>query len=58
MGFECRTEFEIGGKKMKEKKYAAIVLAAGKGARMDSAVPKQYLELEGKPILYYSLLAF
>lgn len=43
---------------MKEKKYAAIVLAAGKGARMDSAVPKQYLELEGKPILYYSLLAF
>lgn len=43
---------------MTKKKYAAIVLAAGKGARMDSTVPKQYLELEGKPILYYSLLAF
>lgn len=43
---------------MAEKKYAAIVLSAGKGTRMNSAVPKQYLMLEGKPVLYYSLLAF
>lgn len=40
------------------KKYTAIVLAAGKGSRMQSAVPKQYLELCGKPVLYYSLAAF
>lgn len=43
---------------MNGKKYAAIILSAGKGARMNSAVPKQYLKLEEKPVLYYSLLAF
>lgn len=36
----------------------AIVLAAGKGSRMGTAVQKQYLEIEGKPVLYYSLEAF
>lgn len=40
------------------KKHTAIVLAAGKGSRMQSVVPKQYLELCGKPVLYYSLAAF
>lgn len=40
------------------KKHTAIVLAAGKGSRMQNAVPKQYLELCGKPVLYYSLAAF
>lgn len=38
--------------------YTAIVLAAGKGKRMKTKVSKQFLELNGKPILYYSLLAF
>ncbi|MDE6531805.1 MAG: 2-C-methyl-D-erythritol 4-phosphate cytidylyltransferase [Lachnospiraceae bacterium] len=33
----------------------AIVLAAGKGKRMNADRPKQYLLLDGKPILYYSL---
>jgi 2-C-methyl-D-erythritol 4-phosphate cytidylyltransferase len=41
-----------------EKKCIAIVLAAGKGKRMKSAVQKQFLELQGKPILYYSLNQF
>lgn len=39
-------------------KTIAIVLAAGKGNRMKSDVPKQYMELEGHPILYYSLKVF
>ncbi|GFI30612.1 2-C-methyl-D-erythritol 4-phosphate cytidylyltransferase [Lachnospiraceae bacterium] len=43
---------------MKGKKYAAVVLSAGKGTRMNSSVPKQYLLLEGKPVLYYALQAF
>lgn len=37
---------------------AGIVLAGGKGSRMESDVPKQYMELLGKPLLYYSLKAF
>lgn len=36
----------------------AIVLSAGKGTRMNSAVAKQYLELKGRPVLYYPLKAF
>lgn len=43
---------------MRLDKTAAIILAAGSGKRMQSNVPKQYLELGGKPILYYSLKAF
>ena len=38
-----------------EKKHVAIVLAAGKGSRMGSDIPKQFLEIAGKPVLYYSL---
>lgn len=36
----------------------AIVLAAGRGSRMGTTVQKQYLDLQGKPVLYYSLKAF
>ena len=39
------------------KKYAVIV-AGGKGVRMGSAVPKQFLPLNGQPILYHTLKAF
>lgn len=38
-------------------KYAVIV-AGGKGVRMGNAIPKQFLPLVGKPILYYTLKAF
>ena len=58
MGFECRAEFKVRRAVMQGKRYAAIVLSAGKGTRMNHAVPKQYLMLEGNPVLYYSLLAF
>lgn len=43
---------------MKHTKIAAIVLAAGQGKRMESDIPKQYLLLQDKPILYYSLKQF
>ena len=40
------------------EKHTAIVLAAGKGKRMNSAVQKQYLLIHGKPVLFYSLNVF
>lgn len=39
-------------------KHIAIVLAAGRGKRMNSAVAKQYLLLRDKPVLYYALKQF
>lgn len=45
-------------KKRRETKCTAVVLAAGSGRRMGTAVQKQYLELEGKPVLYYCLDVF
>ena len=41
-----------------KKHTIAIVLAAGQGKRMNSSVPKQYLLIKEKPILYYTLKAF
>lgn len=41
-----------------KKHCTAIVLAAGQGKRMGTKVQKQYIELEGKPIIYYTLKAF
>lgn len=40
------------------EKIGAIVLAGGKGSRMKSSVPKQYMEIAGYPVLYYALKAF
>lgn len=39
------------------RKYAVIV-AGGKGIRMGSAVPKQFLPLQGKPLLCHAVEAF
>lgn len=39
-------------------KYSAIVLSAGRGTRMKSDTPKQYLDLNGYPVIYHSLKAF
>lgn len=39
------------------KKYAVIV-AGGSGQRMGAAIPKQFLLLQGKPLLWYSVQTF
>ncbi|MCR5101710.1 MAG: 2-C-methyl-D-erythritol 4-phosphate cytidylyltransferase [Butyrivibrio sp.] len=39
-------------------KAAAIVLSAGSGSRMKSNIKKQYMEIEGKPLIYYALHVF
>lgn len=39
-------------------KVVSIVLAGGKGKRMGADVSKQFIEINGKPIIYYTLKAF
>jgi len=39
------------------KKYAVIV-AGGSGTRMGNAIPKQFLLLKGKPVLWYTIDSF
>ena len=36
----------------------AIIVAAGTGRRMNSSVKKQYMEISGHPVLYYTIKAF
>lgn len=38
--------------------YTAIVLAAGRGSRMNGGVRKQYMQIDGRPVLFYALRAF
>ena len=40
------------------ERAVGIVLAAGQGRRMNSRIAKQYLLMDGKPILAYALKAF
>jgi 2-C-methyl-D-erythritol 4-phosphate cytidylyltransferase len=44
--------------KQKMKRYFALIPAAGVGARMAAASPKQYLPLNGVPMLQHTLEAF
>ncbi|GAB3131065.1 bifunctional 2-C-methyl-D-erythritol 4-phosphate cytidylyltransferase/2-C-methyl-D-erythritol 2,4-cyclodiphosphate synthase [Novispirillum itersonii] len=39
-------------------KVAVVVVAAGRGSRFGSTIPKQYLPLNGQPLLRHSLAAF
>ena len=41
-----------------KKRCVAIVLSAGQGKRMGTSIQKQYIELCGKPIIFYCLEAF
>lgn len=43
---------------MNFKKYYAIIVAGGKGLRLGSDIPKQFMLLNNKPVLLYSLEAF
>lgn len=36
----------------------AIIVSAGKGTRMNRSTPKQYLLLQGKPVLCHTIMAF
>ena len=36
----------------------ALIVAGGKGTRIKSAIPKQFIELNGKPVLLHTLEAF
>lgn len=40
---------------MVKKRCTAILLAAGSGSRMKSDIPKQYMELCGRPLIWYAL---
>src|ERR1041385_1516079 len=39
-------------------KHYVIIIAAGRGSRMQSPTPKQFLKLSGKPVLLHSIAAF
>lgn len=41
-----------------KRHMTAIILAAGQGKRMQSSIPKQYLHIMGKPILFYTIEQF
>lgn len=43
---------------MERKRCTAIVLSAGQGKRMGTAVQKQYICIQGKPVVAYALDAF
>ena len=36
-----------------KKKVIAIVLAAGEGKRMGSGIPKQYMIIKSRPMVYH-----
>ncbi len=41
-----------------DRKVAAIIVAGGTGERMKSNIPKQFIELDGKPIIIHTLEKF
>jgi len=41
-----------------QKVKIALVVAGGKGERMNTDIPKQFMEIQGKPVLMHTLEAF
>ena len=57
--FITLSAFGLTSRRMTDKKPAyALIVAGGSGQRMGTAVPKQFLDLNGKPVLYWSIKAF
>ena len=48
----------VSGKPPMPPKTAAIILAAGSSTRMGGEIPKQLMDVYGKPVMIHSLLAF
>ena len=40
------------------RKADALIVAAGKGERSGLNFPKQFFEIDGKPVLFYTIEAF
>ena len=38
--------------------HTVLIVAGGKGLRMESDLPKQFLPIGGKPVLMYTIEAF
>ncbi len=43
---------------MSERRATAIVVAGGKGVRMGGDLPKQYMQLRGRPVMWHTLMCF
>ncbi|WP_276347715.1 2-C-methyl-D-erythritol 4-phosphate cytidylyltransferase [Daejeonella sp. JGW-45] len=43
---------------MPEKKYFALIVGGGSGSRMQSDIPKQFMLLNGRPVLMHTIQAF
>ncbi|MBA4042269.1 MAG: bifunctional 2-C-methyl-D-erythritol 4-phosphate cytidylyltransferase/2-C-methyl-D-erythritol 2,4-cyclodiphosphate synthase, partial [Sphingobium sp.] len=43
---------------MNTKRIVALIVAAGSGTRLGSAIPKQFAPLAGKPMIAHSIAAF
>jgi len=43
---------------LSETPIFVVIVAGGQGTRMGMALPKQFLALHGKPILYYTIASF
>jgi 2-C-methyl-D-erythritol 4-phosphate cytidylyltransferase len=41
-----------------KKSRIAIIVAGGKGVRMNSDIPKQFIEIQGKPVLMHTIEVF
>lgn len=54
----CWCPFYLGYQKGLVMKKYAVIVAGGIGKRMNSDLPKQFIPLLGKPVLYYTLKAF
>ena len=50
-----KRSFSAGRGRGKKWTAAAVIAGGGTGTRMRSTVPKQFLELAGKPILFHSV---